>query len=145
MRSLHGLLRLISPISKIYNNGTTQLINMVDGMFRLPKLALNRPLPWKQLLQIHTVIESHSIERRSKSFPCVWILLKNKKQETYVAAIKLLKKIIKQKKLHIFIKHFRVNRNFQAAIKQYNNKLLQHNTSNNSHESIWSPNIICRF
>ena len=140
MGSFHGLLRLITPISKLYNTGTINLTNMVDGMFRLPKLALNGPLPWKQLLQIHTIVESHHIDRRSKSFPCVWILLKNKKQETYIATIKLLKQIIQQQQLHLFNDHFRKHKNFQAAIKHYNSKITK---SSNTHSQCWLPDNIC--
>ena len=94
MRSFHGLLRLMTPISKFYSNNSIKLMNRIDGMFRLPKLAINKALQWKQLLQMPNVMESHNIERRSKSFPCIWILLPNKKQETCKATIKILKQII---------------------------------------------------
>ena len=45
MGSFHGLLRLITPMSGLYNDNSIKLINMIDGMFRLPKLALNTALP----------------------------------------------------------------------------------------------------
>ena len=140
MGSFHGLLRLITPISKFYSNNSINLINMIDGMFRLPKLAVNKPLPWKQLLQIHTVIESHNIERRSKSFPCVWILLPNKKQETYKITIEILKNIVNKHNLQIFIKHFKQHHNFKAALTHYNENKHVHNDKN---AEIWLPDKIC--
>ena len=142
MGSFHGLLRLITPISGLYNDNSIKLINMIDGMFRLPRLALNTTLPWKQLLQIHTVIESHDIKRRSKSFPCVWILLKNKKQQTYITTIKLLKKIVKKHKLYIFINHYKQYHNFQAAISHYN-KYKDDQEINIKQCQCWSPTRLC--
>ena len=139
--SFHGLLRLITPLSTIYSNNKSELINMVDGMFRLPKLAVNKTLPWKQLLQIHTIVESHDIKRRSKSFPCVWILLKNKKQQTYIATINLLKQIMIERKLYIFLNHFNQHFNFEAALTFYNANKSTNNVNKKS--KIWLPNKIC--
>ena len=143
MGSFHGLLRLITPISKIYSTQDTSLINMVDGMFRLPRLAMNTSLPWKQLLQIHTVIESHDITRRSKSFPCVWILLKNKKKKTYISTIQLLKKIIREKSLCIFIEHYKKHHNFDSALTYYYEYINNDKVSSKITQEAWIPNKIC--
>ena len=44
MCSFQGSLRLSTPMKKFYSNKSINSINKIDGMFRLPKLAVNEPL-----------------------------------------------------------------------------------------------------
>ena len=85
--SFHGGLRLINPITNLCANNVS-LTNMIDGIFRTPRLGGS--YPWLQLLQIHVVVSSPSVTSCNKSFPCMWALLPTKEERCYKMLIRLV-------------------------------------------------------
>eukprot|EP01083_Nonionella_stella_P186384 682097_1 len=67
----------------------------IDGTF--PKVSISsnadKQIPWKQVLQIHVLLKSPDLKRRSQSNPCLFVLTKDKKESTYVDILRKLKEI----------------------------------------------------